>query len=39
LPRTDLFFTRCLMLPMNLSLVDDDVHHVCDCILEFYRSR
>ncbi len=39
LPRTDLFFTRCLMLPMNLSLVDDDVHHVCACILEFYRIR
>ena len=36
LPRTDALFTRLLMLPMNMSLTDDDVNHVSDCILEFY---
>ncbi len=37
LPRTDALFLRLLMLPMNMSLVDEDVHYVADCILEFYR--
>lgn len=39
LPATDRFFTRCLMLPMNMSLADDDVHYVCDRLLEFYQTR
>lgn len=37
LPKTDRFFTRCIMLPLNMSLADDDVHYVCDKVLEFYR--
>jgi dTDP-4-amino-4,6-dideoxygalactose transaminase len=37
LPRTDALFQRLLMLPLNMSLVDDDVHYVADCVLEFYR--
>jgi dTDP-4-amino-4,6-dideoxygalactose transaminase len=37
LPATDRLFTRCLMLPMNMSLSDEDVHYVCDQIEEFYR--
>lgn len=37
LPRTDALFQRMLMLPMNMSLTDEDVHYVADCILEFYR--
>ena len=36
LPYTDWLFTRMLMLPMNMSLSDDDVHYVCDCIRGFY---
>lgn len=36
LPRTDLLFTRCLMLPMNTTLADDDVDYICDCIRGFY---
>jgi dTDP-4-amino-4,6-dideoxygalactose transaminase len=36
LPYTDELFTRLLMLPMNESLVDEDVEYVCDCIREFY---
>jgi len=36
LPYTEELFTRLLMLPMNMSLGDDDVDYVCDCIQEFY---
>ena len=36
LPYTDWLFTRLLMLPMNMSLSDDDVHYVCDNIRAFY---
>ena len=36
LPHTDKLFTRLLMLPMNMSLSDDDVHYVCDRIRAFY---
>lgn len=36
LPYTDALFTRLLMLPMNMSLSDDDVHYVCDNIRSFY---
>ncbi|MFH1263142.1 MAG: DegT/DnrJ/EryC1/StrS family aminotransferase [Pseudomonadota bacterium] len=37
LPYTEKMFKRCLMLPMNNSLVDDDVKYVCDRICEYYR--
>ena len=37
LPYTDWLFTRLLMLPMNMSLSEDDVHYVCDNIRAFYR--
>lgn len=36
LPYTDHLYTRLLMLPMNTTLSDDDVHFICDCISEFY---
>jgi len=36
LPYTEDLFTRLLMLPMNMSLSDDDVHYVCGCIRAFY---
>lgn len=39
LPRTDEFFKRCIMLPLNMSMTDDDLHYVCDRVLEFYRTR
>jgi dTDP-4-amino-4,6-dideoxygalactose transaminase len=38
LPYTEALFERLLLLPMNLSLSDDQVHVVCDTIQEFYRS-
>lgn len=37
LPYTEQMFTRCLMLPMNTALSDEDVRYVCDNIREFYR--
>ena len=37
LPKTERFFDRCIMLPMNVFISDDDVHYICDIIHEFYR--
>ncbi len=37
-PNTDKFFERCIMLPMNVFISDDDVHFVCDKVEEFYRN-
>jgi dTDP-4-amino-4,6-dideoxygalactose transaminase len=36
LPYTDRLFTRMLMLPMNMSVADDDLYYVCDTIRTFY---
>jgi dTDP-4-amino-4,6-dideoxygalactose transaminase len=36
LPYTDRLFTRMLMIPLNMSLTDDDLHYVCDTIRSFY---
>lgn len=36
LPYTDRLFERMLMLPMNMSLSDEDVHYVCDQVRLFY---
>ena len=38
LPKTEKFFERCLMLPMNMFVTDDDINYVCDVITQFYRS-
>lgn len=37
LPFTERLFERMLMLPMNMSLSDDDVAYVCECIESFYE--
>ncbi len=39
LPRTEEFFQKCLMLPMNLFLTNKDVFYVCERIHEFYSKR
>ncbi|MDR2346782.1 MAG: DegT/DnrJ/EryC1/StrS family aminotransferase [Planctomycetaceae bacterium] len=39
LPKTERFFTRCIMLPMNTSVSDEDINYVCDKIVEFYRNK
>ncbi|MGD0801840.1 MAG: DegT/DnrJ/EryC1/StrS family aminotransferase [Terracidiphilus sp.] len=36
LPFTDRLFTRLLMLPMNMSLTNDDLHCVCAAIRSFF---
>ncbi len=38
LPKVEKFFERCIMLPMNMFVSDDDVHYVCDNVIAFYRS-
>jgi dTDP-4-amino-4,6-dideoxygalactose transaminase len=37
LPKVEKFFERCIMLPMNMFISDDDVHYVCDKLEDFYR--
>lgn len=37
LPNTDKFFKRCIMLPMNTFISNDDVNYVCDTIKSFYK--
>lgn len=39
LPITDAFFRRCLMLPMNVALEDDDVEYVIQCTRAFYGAE
>lgn len=36
LPRTELLYRRALLLPMNTSMTDDDLHYVVDCVRSFY---
>ncbi len=38
LPKTETFFSRCIMLPMNIFLTDDDIDYICSTIYSFYRS-
>ena len=37
LKKTDWFFDRCLMLPIHMSLSDEDVYYIADRIRAFYR--
>lgn len=37
LPKVESFFERCIMLPMNMFLSDDEVQYVCDQVSNFYR--
>ncbi len=39
LPRTDLLFTRCFLLPMNTSLSNDEICYICSSIRRFYGQR
>jgi len=36
LPYTEQMFTRCIMLPMNTALSNDDVEYVCEVVRTFY---
>ena len=37
LPKVERFFERCIMLPMNMFISDDDVEYVCNSIKGFYN--
>ena len=37
LPNTDKFFERCIMLPMNIFISDEDIDYICNSIKSFYR--
>jgi dTDP-4-amino-4,6-dideoxygalactose transaminase len=39
LPKTDAFFRRCLMLPMNVALSDEDVRYITATIRQFYGKQ
>jgi dTDP-4-amino-4,6-dideoxygalactose transaminase len=38
LPRTDRFFERCLMLPMNMMVATDDADYIATKVREFYTA-
>ncbi|MFM2124428.1 MAG: UDP-2-acetamido-2-deoxy-3-oxo-D-glucuronate aminotransferase [Acidobacteriota bacterium] len=38
LPFTEALFERLLLLPINLSLTDNEAHQVCDAIEDFYSN-
>lgn len=39
LPKVEEFFEKCLMLPMNMFITDEDVLYICEKINEFYENR
>lgn len=39
LPRTEKFFERCFLLPMNTSVTDEEIGYICDLIQNFYNER
>jgi dTDP-4-amino-4,6-dideoxygalactose transaminase len=36
LPKTDKFFERCIMLPMNIFISNEDVEYICEAVKSFY---
>jgi dTDP-4-amino-4,6-dideoxygalactose transaminase len=38
LPKTDIFFEGCIMLPMNMFISNSDVDYICESIKNFYRA-
>lgn len=39
LSRTNWFFDRCFMLPMNMSVSDEQVNHIIDTMLGFFKEN
>ena len=37
LPKTDKFFKRCIMLPMNMFISNEDVDYICETVKSFYN--
>jgi len=38
LPKTEHFFERCIMLPMNVFIDNNDVDYICDTVRDFFRN-
>ncbi|MDQ8199786.1 DegT/DnrJ/EryC1/StrS family aminotransferase [Pelagicoccus enzymogenes] len=38
LPKTESLFKKMIMIPMNMSMTDEDLHYVCDSIESFYAN-
>lgn len=38
LPKTEKFFERCIMLPMNVFISNNDVDYICEKVRNYYRS-
>ena len=36
LPRTERFFDRCIMIPMNMFISNQDVEYICETVKSFY---
>jgi dTDP-4-amino-4,6-dideoxygalactose transaminase len=36
IPKTDKFFERCIMLPMNIFISNEDVDYICEVVKSFY---
>lgn len=39
LPKTDKFFKRCMMLPMNVVVSDEEVDYIIETIRSFYKKQ
>ena len=39
LPKTDAFFKRCFMLPMNTAVTDEELDYIIYAIRGFYRKK
>jgi dTDP-4-amino-4,6-dideoxygalactose transaminase len=37
LPKADSFFERCIMLPINMFITDNDIAYICEKICHFYE--
>jgi len=37
LPNADLFFQKCLLLPMNIFISNEDIYFICNKIKDFYK--
>ena len=37
LPKTDKFFQKCLMIPINMFITNSDIDYVCEKIEDFYK--
>lgn len=38
LPYTEKLMRNSLMLPLNMTVTDDDVNYICDCVRKFYNA-